>query len=98
MIDTFFISFPFKHLVRHIRPACTPTEKLIFAIPSDSNRILPAIPRAFRMLIHASIAIPVSLEELEARQNELKLSIMQAELQKPKYTKEQRREDISPAI
>ena len=29
------------------------------------------------------------LEELEARQNELKLSIMQAELQKPKYTKEQ---------
>ena len=29
------------------------------------------------------------LEELEARQNKLKLSIMQAELQKPKYTKEQ---------
>ena len=29
------------------------------------------------------------LEELEAHQNELKLSIMQAELQKPKYTKEQ---------
>ena len=29
------------------------------------------------------------LEEPEARQNELKLSIMQAELQKPKYTKEQ---------
>ena len=29
------------------------------------------------------------LKEPEARQNELKLSIMQAELQKPKYTKEQ---------
>ena len=29
------------------------------------------------------------LEEPEARQNELKLSMMQAELQKPKYTKEQ---------
>lgn len=29
------------------------------------------------------------LEELEARQNELKLSILQAKLQKPKYTKEQ---------
>ena len=29
------------------------------------------------------------LEELETRQNKLKLSIMQAELQKPKYTKEQ---------
>ena len=29
------------------------------------------------------------LEEPEACQNELKLSIMQAELQKPKYAKEQ---------
>ena len=74
----------------------------IAALQDKEDTILPALREQLKecekSIANMRNAIQVSiltasaktrLKEPEARQNELKLSIMQEELQKPKYTKEQ---------
>ena len=50
VIDTLLDSGAFKKSVCHICPCCPPEDKLLFAIPTCSNRVLPPILGAFRIL------------------------------------------------
>ena len=57
VVDAFFVPSALQMKIGHIRPCLTPEDKLLVAVPSFRDGILPAIFGAFGVLGHPFIAL-----------------------------------------